>query len=260
MRVKISLRPIILAVVAVLVIALGYYLFLHFSQRPQYFLPVDIKYALEYFNAVNSNKTIIVPSAYYTYAKALAINGNNVVQNDSLYARLLLGNAPNTGDYYVLIAMSQLDNLSLLYNEAGLAANYSIVPFPITYTKQNLTTGARNCLVYSNSSREFSQCNLYFGGVKAGNISLAIFPSNTSALYTVNASVFYNGEQSVYIPSTISTNSTNLKLGIMFVYENITTLYLPKELMRTFYGREMFLPLAMLNNVVDGYGEARVVS
>ncbi len=264
LRINVNLLSFV-AVILIVAAAAIYIVFFSglFNSPAQQQLPQDVQYALEYFNAVNSNKTILVPAMYYNLAKEYAINGNTVIENETEYANILLKNASYPGVDYVLIDMAQLNYLDELYKNAGLALSYNIIEFPVNYTVENLTSDARNCIDFVNSTRGFAQCQLYIGNLKYGPISLVTFPGN-NALYTVKGAVFYNGnvyakENSTYLMSDVSSNSTHYKKGIMFVYENIATFYIPSELMSTFYGTEMFLPPPFSKNVTDSYGEARVI-
>lgn len=222
-------------------------------------LPSDVAHALEYFSASNSNKTIIVPSEYYSQAMIYSINNNKIISNDSEYANILLKNRKYPGIDFALIDMNTLNYLPQVYSNAGLLFNYSITAFPAEYTIENLSNSAKNCINYANSTDAFAQCYLFILGSKIGPLALATFPGN-STVDTVNASVFYNGTAMRYVPTAILPNSTNFKTGVMFVYIGLTPLYLPPQLMKTFYGSEMFLPTTIAKNVLDSFGEARVVS
>ncbi len=263
-RINVKLASEIAAALIVVLIVV-YLIFFSglFKQTPQQQLPNDVQYALEYFNAANSNATILVPSQYYRLAKQFSINGNSAVENDSEYANVLLDNASYPNIDFVLIDMAQLNDLAALYNRTGRPLSYSIIEFPTNYTVENLTQGSRNCAVFKNATREFAQCELYIGNIKYGPISLAVFPGN-DALYTIEGAVFYNGSiytknNATYLPTSIAINGTHSKKGIIFVYENIAVFYLPNTLMSTFYGKEMFMPSPIAANVTDSYGEARVI-
>ncbi len=221
-------------------------------------LPSNVVYALEYFNAANSNSTILVPSEYYTQASLYSINNNKVIENDSEYANILLKNESYPNVNFVLIDMNTLNSLSELYADAGLNLNYSITTFPTTYSITNLSSGDRNCIDYVNKTDMFAQCSLFVFGKRLGPVALVSFPGS-STVDPVNASVFYNGTAMNYIRSAVLSNSTNFRPGVMFVYVNLVTMYLPEELMNTFYGKEMFLPLGMAKNIFDGFGEARTI-
>lgn len=233
------------------------------QNQPPQAMPQSIAYALEYFNAVNSNKTIIVPSAYYPYAEALAINNNRVIENDTEYARILLNDSHYAGVDYVLIDMAQLNNMSALFEKAGVHAAWNVTEFNKTYYIANLSTGAnktyRNCFVYGNATDVFDECQLFVSSLRIGDVALASFP-RSSTICSINASIFYNGVNSTYIPSVASPNSTCFERGLMFVYQGVAAFYMSPSISQTFYGREMFMPYNMLRNVLDNYGEARVVS
>lgn len=266
MLLRINTRLMSIAIAALITVSIIAYLVLFsnlFQQAPQQQLPTDIQYALEYFNAANSNSTILVPSQYYQLAKQFEINGNSIIENDSEYANILLKNASYPGVNYVLIDMAQLNSLADLYNETGSILSFGITEFPINYTIENLTSGAKNCAVFRNSTREFAQCDLYVANARYGPISLAIFPGNDT-LYTVKGAVFYSSNicsksNMTYLPSSVATNGTYSKDGIMFVYENVASFYIPGKLLSTFYGREMFMPPSIAVNVTASYGEARVI-
>ncbi len=263
MRIKFSPALIFGAAAVVIMVTAVYllsgYIFPHAG--PALILPANVTYALEYFNAVNSNKTILVPSAYYDLAKALAINGNKVVQNNTEYAGILLENKTYPNINFVLIDMEQLDGLKSLYADIGRTLDYNVTVFPSTYHIGNLSNSERNCLIYGNRSDMFAQCDLYFISVKVGSAAFAVFPGNPT-IYEVNRSVFYNASAPSYSMdvSTARANSSAKKQGTVFVYEGLITLYLPKSLMSTFYGTEMFMPAFALNNVFDNFGEARIIS
>ena len=245
----------------IVVISIAVYLLFYYgaaSQPAVNSLPPDVAHALEYFNALNSNKTILVPSEYYSLATAYSINGNTVVSNETEYADVLLKNENFSNVNFVLIDMGQLNSLQTLYYSAGIDLNYSIVSFPIDYTVMNLSTTAKNCYDYSNATNAFAFCQFFVLGKRFGNITLANFPAS-STLYAINASVYYDGKSMLYLPSDVTSNSTNLKRGVMFVYERLTSFYLPPQLMSTFYGEHMFLPNSTTNTLLDSFGEARVV-
>ncbi len=276
MIIKINIKLLSLAAFVILVAAVaGYFLFFYVSAsgtQPQ--LPSDVAYALEYFNAVNSNKTIIVPSIYYSLAQSYMIKNNRVISNDSEYAQILFNGKRYNNTDFVLMDMNQLNFLKSLYSDAGLPLHYNITVFPSSYAFGNISGNERNCDAYSNSTELFAECQLYvsYSVTSPGNssqiiankttdvgyIAVAYFP-NDPTLHAINASVFYNGTGMMYVPSAVNPASKDILAGIAFVYENVTTLYLPPKIMETFYGSHMFLPNSTTNQIFDSFGEARVV-
>ncbi len=277
MIIKINIKLLSLAVFIVLAAAVVvYFLFSYTSTGGvQQQLPSDVAYALEYFNAVNSNKTIIVPSIYYQLAQGYMINNNQVISNDSEYAQILFDGKRYNNTDFVLIDMNQLNFLKSLYSGVGLPLHYNVTVFPSSYVFGNVSRDERNCDAYSNSTELFAECQLYVSysvtnpnnssqiiankTTDVGYIAVAYFPNNPT-LYAINASVFYNGTDMVYVPSDVNSTSKDFLAGIAFVYENVTTLYLPPEIMGTFYGSHMFLPNSTTNKILDSFGEARVVA
>lgn len=258
MIIRFSVRRILLVVVVIVLAAFAYYFFLsgHISAAPQ--TPADVRYALEYFNAVESNKTIIVPPSYYKIASELAINGNKVVSDAAEYAGILFGNKSLPKRDFILVDMAQLDQLGSLSKASGLNLSYDIVSFPPSYYQANLSNSERNCLVYKNVSSYFAFCGVYLDNVKIAYIGMIKFPGSSTE-YEINSTVFYNGIHR-YLFKSIATNNSNEKHGIALVYQNITTLYFPQNITKTFFGKEMLLPSSELNNVFDNYGEARIIS
>ena len=267
MIIRLNVRWLSWIALVVVVILIALYFLFYYGQSSQPTvteLPADVAHALEYFNALNSNKTILVPSEYYSLATAYSINGNKVISNETEYANILLKNENFSNVNFVLIDIGQLNFLQSLYYYAGISLNYSIIPFPISYTITNLSTNAKNCYDYKNATAGFAFCQFFVLGRRFGNITIANFPAS-STLYSINASpinasVYYNGKNMFYLPSDVTSNSTGLKHGVIFVYEGLVNLYLPSQLMSTFYGEHMFLPNSTTNNVFDSFGEARVVA
>lgn len=273
MIIKIKPKTVsLVAFVLAVIVVVAFFIFYSGPSTSIPQLPVNVVQALEYFNAANSNATILVPSIYYTQAATYSINNNKVVANDSEYAGILLGNKTYPGIEFVLLDMGQLNYLNTLYSHLGITPDYNISVLPSTYTITNLSESARNCLYYYGSaSNWFAECANYaavpnpvntsqiLGYVRNGDITLAEIPGY-SGILAINASVFYNGTGMTYLPSSINSSSQNFENGVIFVYENLTALYLPQQLMSTFYGKNMFLPRSMVDGVLDGYGEARVVS
>ncbi len=268
MIIRINIKLWSLVAFAVVIVAITSYLFLSYGAgstvQPQ--LPSSVAYALEYFNAVNSNKTIIVPSAYYELAQSYMINNNKLISNDSEYAQILFNNKKYNNTNFVLIDIDQLDALDDLYSAANLPLNYTITVFPSSFITGNISNTERNCNVYeTNTSNDvFAECQIWVTitspsnssqkiNVTDGYVGLATFPNNLT--YAINASVFYNGETMTYLPSFVNSSSSNFLGGVVFVYENLTTFYLPPEIMQTFYGSHMFLPNSTTNVLFDDFGK-----
>lgn len=275
MIIRLNLKLFSWAVLTVIVLAIVVYILLNINTASSAStqLPSDVVHALEYFNAANTNKTIIVPSSYYSQASLYSINNNKVISNDTEYANILFNNKTYPGINFILIEMNQLNFLKQLYSEADLTSSYNLTVFPTVYKFGNLSSSERNCYDYGNNTDAFIECEIYIsysipnplnssqkinGTKNFGYIALAAFPAS-STLYTINASIFYNGQNRTYIASFVNSSEANFLKGLVFVYENVTTFYLSPAIMKTFYGREMFLPSTMLNNVFDSYGEARTI-
>ena len=222
-------------------------------------IPSSIQYALEYFNAAYRNETILVPSQYYKAAKALSINGNKVVENNTLYNSILFGSAKLPAGYNILIDM---ENVSALP---------SLIYFPYNFTAENLSNSFRNCEVARSKIDAFAVCSIYSNitvpvlnstyinkSIDIGFGTFAAFP-NSSYLYEINGTIAYNGQNATYIPS-IRMNNTHFYSGIMFLYENTAAFYLSRSDLNTFYGKEMFLPNSTLKNVVANFFSARIIS
>jgi hypothetical protein len=276
MIIKINIKALSWAAFVIAIsVLVAYFIFANHTESNSVQLPADVAYALEYFNAVSSNKTLIVPSIYYDQAVGYAINNNKIIENDSEYANILFENKSYSGINYVLIDMGQLNYLQKLYEAIGLAVPYNITILAPDYRLQNLSQSARECLdYYTNSTNWFAFCESYVNVtiknplnpsqnlsamIALGHVSLGMFPKYTGLL-VINASIFYNGINMEYFPSSISKNNSNFQNGIAFVYENLTTFYLPSQIMNTFYGKNMFLPVNMSSGMLDSYGEARVVA
>jgi hypothetical protein len=253
---RFNLRYVAIILAVIVIAALVYEFFPRTSSSGS--LPPDVIYSIEFFNAVSQNKTIMVPTQYYTLAKQFSINGNSVIENQTEYANILLRNETYPGIDFVLIDMGQLDNLSELSSLAGVQ-DPSVTQFSATAESLNISSDYRDCLVYNSSVDEFAECNLFIGGTKVGDVGIARFPGAYNVSIT-NASVLYNGTHRVYLLSDASYNSTNFKSGLVFAYDGVATFYMPHSLMESFYGKEMFLPAGLLgNSVLDEYGESRVI-
>lgn len=222
-------------------------------------IPSSVQYALEYFNAAHRNETILVPSQYYKAAKALSIYGNKVVENNTLYNSILFGNAKLPINYNILIDM---ENASALP---------SLIYFPYNFTTENLSNSLRDCEVARSKIDAFAVCSVYSNisvpvlngtyinkSINIGFGTFAAFP-NSTALYEINGTITYNGQNSTYIPS-IRINNTPSYNGIMFLYENTAAFYLSRPDLNTFYGKEMFLPNSTLKNVVANFLSVRIIS
>ncbi|MCL4362342.1 hypothetical protein M1585_02570 [Candidatus Parvarchaeota archaeon] len=222
-------------------------------------IPSSIQYALEYFNAAYSNATILVPSQYYSAAKALSINGNRAVENNTLYNSILFGSAKLPAGYDILIDMENASSLP------------SLTFFPYNFTTETLSNSFRDCEVAKNKTEAFAVCSIYSNvtipiansttitkSVRIGFGTFIAFP-NSTYLYEINGTLSYNGQNTTYIPS-IRINNTRFYNGLMFLYQNTTAFFLSKADLNTFYGREMFLPNSTLKNVVANFFSARIVS
>ncbi len=255
---KIRIRFSYLFVGVILLVALAVvFVILHFvgtsGQSGQTYLPLAVQYALEYFNAATANKTLLVPSQYYSAAEALAINNNVVVSNQTLYNSVLFGSGVLPQNEYILIDMGAL---------SGLQPPLSVTAFPTNYTTGNLSSSLRNCVLYRNSTDAMALCSVYpsnLSNAVLGNALVATFPGASSITY-INSTILYNGTGSLYVPSYVNPTTAGFKNGTMFIYENTSSFYVPYRLMKTFYGREMFLPAHILGNVFANFYDARIVS
>ncbi|MCL4376171.1 hypothetical protein M1558_01615 [Candidatus Parvarchaeota archaeon] len=260
LRISASLLWILLVVIIILI---ALFAFVKLNKAPTTVstssIPSSIQYALEYFNAAYKNETILVPSQYYTAAKALSINGNSVVENDTLYNSILFGSAKLPKGYNILIDM---ENASALP---------SFIPFPYNLTSENISDSLRNCEVASSKTDLFAVCSIYSNitvpvlngtnitkSINLGFGTFAAFPNSTS-LYEINGTIAYNGQNTTYIPS-VRINNTGFYGGSMFLYENQTAFYLSQSDLNTFYGKEMFLPNSTLKNVIANFFSARIIS
>ena len=261
MRIRFNVLSVSIAIVIVVAVTVSYLVFFNGSggsQPNQTSVPIDVRYALEYFNAVNSNQTILVPSQYYSYAEQLAINGNRAVENDTEYADILLSNASASNAGFILIDMAQLNSLPYLERLSN-APNFTVIDFSTNFVSASIGSSYKNCSIAENSIDLFGICELTFDKAVLGYENVVRLPGSSS-ISIVNASILYNGHNSTYFPSFANSSSIGLLKGVVFAYENVTNLYLPPGLMATFYGSEMFLPYNKLSNVLDSYGEARIVS
>ena len=81
--------------IAIIIILLAVFVFVKINKPSSVVstsgIPSSIQYALEYFNAAYHDSTILVPSQYYKDATALSINGNKVVENNTLYSSVQFG-------------------------------------------------------------------------------------------------------------------------------------------------------------------------
>ncbi len=258
LRIPVSLLWVMLIVIVILAALLG---FLHFN-RPNVqttsSLPSSIQYSLEYFNAANQNKTLLVPSQYYKAAEDYSINDNKVVENNSLYSLVLFGGVTLPQNYDVLIDISNASYFS------------DLIFFPINFTLINLSLSLKDCYVASNKTRGFAICEIYSNitlpvlngtsrneTVKIGEGTFVNFPNSTSS--EINNTIIYDGLNRESV-SSLKINGTQFYNGVMFVYDNITAFYLSEKDMETFYGREMFLPNSTLKNVVANFGSVRIIS
>ncbi|MGC8533311.1 MAG: hypothetical protein ACP5MV_01630 [Candidatus Parvarchaeum sp.] len=248
--------------VVVIIILIAVFAFVKLNKAPSTVnvnsIPSSIQYALEYFNAAYTNSTILVPSQYYSAAKALSINGNKAVENATLYNSILFGSAKLPAGYNILIDMENASSLPYL------------TFFPYNFTTKTLSNSLRNCEVASNKSEAFAVCSIYSNvtipianssinkSIRLGFGTFVAFP-NSTYLYEINGTLSYNGQNTTYIPS-IKINNTRFYNGLMFLYENTTAFFLSKADLNTFYGREMFLPNSTLKNVVANFFSARIIS
>lgn len=257
-RISASLLWGLAALVAILFVSYAF-VSLHGAPAPVQQVPLSVQYSLEYFNAAMQNRTLLVPSQYYAAAKDYAVNGNRVVENDTLYSSILFGNASLPAGYDILIDMA---------NASGMP---SFISFPYNFTAENISASLKNCQVARSSTRAFYVCSIYsnvtvpvFNGThitKSINIgfgNFVVFPNSTS-LNEINATIAYNGQNRTYIPS-IKFNNTVYYNGMMFLYENTAAFYISSADLHTFYGKEMFLPNSTLGNVIANFLSARIIS
>ena len=248
---------ILIAVIIILAVAL-FFVKLHKSTAVNVnSIPLSIQYALEYFNAAESNSTLLVPSQYYSAAKGLSINNNRVIQNNSLYYSVLFNNATLPEGYYVLMDMGNISSLP------------DITTFSYNFTVRNLSSSLQNCEIASSKTDAFAVCSIYSNvsvpvlnntvtkKINLGVGTFAVFPGN-STLVELNSTIVYNGKNSTYLRS-IRLNNTAFFGGSMFLYDNITAFYLSPRALQTFYGREMFFPNSTLKNVLDNFYSVRIV-
>ena len=257
LRISIYILWVLIAVIIILAIALFFISSHKQNAITTNSIPESVQYALEYFNAVKSNSTILVPSQYYTAAKDLAINNNKAVENNSLYYSVLFNNSKLPSGYYILIDMGNISKLP------------DITFFPYNFTARNLSASLQDCDIASSNTRAFAICSIYSNisipilnktvnkKINLGFGTFAAFPGN-STLIEINSTILYNGENSTYIKSIRLNNSVFLN-GSIFLYENTTAFYLSPKALETFYGREMFLPNTTLKNVVANFYSTRIV-
>ena len=249
--------------IIVIIILVAVFAFVKLNKAPTVVsansIPLSIQYALEYFNAAYKNETVLVPSQYYTAAKALSINGNKVVENNTLYNSILFGGTKLPTGYNILIDMGNVSALP------------SLIYFPYNFTSENLSTSLRNCEVAKSKIDAFAVCSIYSNvsvpilnstyinkSINIGFGTFAAFP-NSTYLYEINGTITYNGQNTTYIPS-IRMNNTHFFNGIMFLYENTAAFYLSASDLNTFYGREMFLPNSTLKNVIANFLSTRIIA
>lgn len=249
--------------IIVIIVLVAVFAFVKLSKAPATVstnsIPSSIQYALEYFNAAYRNETILVPSQYYTAAKALSINGNKVVENNTLYYSILFGSTKLPAGYNILIDMENVSSLP------------SLIYFPYNFTAENLSNSLRDCEVTRSKTDAFAVCSIYSNisvpilngtyinkSINIGFGTFAAFP-NSTALYEINGTITYNGQNSTYIPS-VRINNTGFYNGTMFLYENTAAFYLSRSDLNTFYGKEMFLPNSTLKNVVANFFSARIIA
>ncbi len=249
--------------IIVIIILVAFFVFVKLNKAPATVstssIPSSIQYALEYFNAAYRNKTILVPSQYYPAAKALSINGNKVIENNTLYNSILFGSTKLPAGYNILIDMGNASSLP------------SLIYFPYNFTAENISSSLRNCEVARSKIDSFAVCSIYSNVTvpilnstyinKSINIGFGTFVAfpNSTYLYEINGTIAYNGQNTTYIPS-IRINNTRFYDGTMFLYEGTAAFYLSKADLNTFYGKEMFLPNSTLKNVVANFFSARIIS
>ncbi|EEZ92996.1 MAG: hypothetical protein BJBARM4_0382 [Candidatus Parvarchaeum acidiphilum ARMAN-4] len=249
--------------IAIIIILLAVFVFVKINKPSSVVstsgIPSSIQYALEYWNAAYHDSTILVPSQYYKDATALSINGNKVVENNTLYSSVLFGSSKLPQGYNILIDM---DNISSLP---------SVVAFSYNFTSENLSNSIKNCEVARAKTDAFALCSIYSNvtvpilngtsinkSIDLGYGTFAAFP-NSTALYELNGTLVYNGYNTTYIPS-VNINNTNFYNGMMFLYENNLAVYLSRSDLNTFYGKEILLPNSTLKNVVANFLSARIIS
>lgn len=260
LRISTSLLWLLVIVVIILVVIFGFVKLskMHAAVNVNS-IPSSIEYAIEYFNAAYQNSTLIVPSQYYAAAKSFSINNNKVLENNSLYNSILFGNSKLPSGYYILIDMQNISDLP------------SSIPFPYNFTAENISNSLRNCQVAKNKTYVFAVCSIYSNvtisllnrtyvnrSIKLGLGTFAAFP-NSTYLYEINGTLVYNGQNTTYFPS-VKINKTASYNGVMFLYTDNIAFYLSSADLKTFYGREMFLPNSTLKNVVANFFSARIIS
>ena len=259
LRISTSLLWLLVVVIILLVIVFAFVKLNKPQNATTASLPSSIQYALEYFNAAYQNSTLLVPSQYYAAAKSFSINGNKVVENNTLYDSILFANAKLPAKYYVLIDMENVSSLP------------SAVSFPYNFTAENMSASLKDCQVAKDSNSVFALCSIYSNvtvpvlngtyinkSIGLGFGTFVIFPNGTSS-YELNGTLAYNGQNTTYIHS-VRINNTNFYNGMMFLYENTAAFYLSSADLNTFYGREMFLPNSTLKNVVANFFSARIIA
>ncbi|MEM0143164.1 MAG: hypothetical protein QXL94_04335 [Candidatus Parvarchaeum sp.] len=222
-------------------------------------IPYSIQYALEYFNAAYSNSTLLVPSQYYSAAESFSINGNKAVENNTLYDSILFGDAKLPAGYKILIDMENITSLP------------SLIEFPYNFTSANLSNSLRDCQVARSKTDAFALCSIYsnvtvpiYNGtyvnksIDLGFGTFTVFPNSTS-LYEINGTITYDGQNTTYVPS-VRINNTGFYNGTIFLYEGKFAFYLSTSDLKTFYGREMFLPNSTLKNVVANFFSTRIIA
>ncbi len=258
LRIPTYLLWILIAVIVILIVFFAFVKLHKTTVTSVTSVPSSIQYSLEYFNAAEQNTTLLVPSQYYQAAKGFSINGNSVVENNTLYYSILFNNTPVPKGYNILLDMG---NISMLPG---------VVPFSYNFTTGNISSSLKGCLIASSKTDAFFVCDVYANvslnisnkivntPVKVGLGTFAIFPNN-STIVELNSTIVYNGENSSYIPS-VRLNSTAFLNGDIFLYQNTTAFYLSTAALGTFYGREMFLPNSTIKNVIDNFYSVRIVS
>jgi hypothetical protein len=258
LRIPTSFLKVLIVVVVLLVIIFAFVTLHKTNTATTSSLPYSVQYALEYFNAVKQNSTLLVPSQYYTAARDFAINNNKVVENNSLYYSVLFSNVSLPSGYNILLDMANVSNLP------------DATFFPYNFTAKNLSSSLKNCEIASSNTDAFAVCSIYSNisvpvlnrnvtrEVNLGFGTFVAFPNNPT-LSEVNSTIVYNGENRSSFPSRLLNHTTFLN-GSMFLYQNTFAFYLSPADLGTFYGREMFLPNSTLKNVIDNFLTTRIVS
>lgn len=258
LRIPTYLLWVLIAAIVILVVVFAF-VKLHSSQTTATAaLPMGIRYALEYFNAVKSNATLLVPSQYYAAAKDFSVNGNKAVENSSLYYSVLFNDTSLPKGYYILLDMENVTALP------------DIIAFPYNFTLSNISSSLRDCDIARSDTEALSVCDVYSNvslnisnvtvnrDIRVGSVTFATFPGN-STLTEINSTIVYNGQNRTNIPS-VRLNDTAFMNGSIFIYVNNAAFYLSSQALGTFYGREMFLPNSTLKNVFDNFFTTRIVS